>query len=69
MKDKYYKGVAVGLLLENLFLLVFLIIVSSQDEYSLLGLSPIWTIMLAFTGIGIYFLFRKESSSEKEVTK
>ena len=63
----YSKGILVGILSQNIFLLFFLIIISTKDGFDFLGLYPIWFIFVTFSICGIlYFYLAQKEVSQNE---
>jgi ABC-type polysaccharide/polyol phosphate export permease len=60
----YAKGVLAGVMLQNILMFFFLIIISSKDGFEVLGLMPIWfiVVIISLASIVYFYLADKEVS-------
>jgi hypothetical protein len=60
----YAKGVFVGIMSQNIFLLIILIIISTKDGFEFFGLFPIWSIIIMFSLASTFYFYSKSKKQE-----
>ena len=61
----YAKGILAGLMVQNFFMLFFMIIISSKDGFEFLGLVPIWFLTITFSIASVVYFYL----ADKEVSR